>query len=117
MSILINGMEMPKQMEVQTDKGKLKLWTIRNHKVGQDIQFGAAAIPCDLNFNHDGTIQLSALGRRYTLTDVPTPHGRLIDADKLHSILLDMWQSDCNQSFIDAIREVGGMPTIIEAEE
>ena len=49
--------------------------------------------------------------------EIPTPHGRLIDADQLHSILLDMWQSDRNQSFIDAIREVGGMPTIIEAEE
>ncbi len=58
--------------------------------------------------------ELKDLRTRY---NIPTPHGRLIDADKLHSILLDMWQSDCNQSFIDAIREVGGMPTIIEAEE
>lgn len=87
MSVLIKGMDMPKQTEVQTDKGTLKLWTIRNWKVGQDVQFGAAKIPCDLSFNHDGTIHLSVLGRKYSLTDVPTPHGDLIDRDHLLDIL------------------------------
>lgn len=116
MSLLINGMEMPKQMEVQTDKGKLKLWTIRNHKVGQDVEFGAAAIPCDLIFNHDGTIHLSALGRRYTLTDVPTPHGDLIDRDDLlyeinRSTFVERY--DYNTAYdAAALAE-----TIIEAEE
>lgn len=35
MSLLIKGMDMPKQTDAQTDKGMLKLWTIRNWKVGQ----------------------------------------------------------------------------------
>ena len=74
MSLLIKDMDMPKQTEVQTDKGMLKLWTIRNWKVGQDVQFGAAEIPCDLSFNHDGTIHLSVLGRKYPIVEVPTPH-------------------------------------------
>lgn len=113
MSIQIKGMDMPKQTEVQTDKGTLKLWTIRNWKVGQDVQFGAAKIPCDLSFNHDGTIHLSVLGRKYSLTDVPSPHGRLIDADKLSiSILKAMNNGD--DSVIGLIDKT---PTIIEAEE
>lgn len=87
MNVLIKGMDMPKQTEVQTDKGTLKLWTIRNWKVGQDEQFGAAKIPCDLSFNHDGTIHLSVLGRNYSLSEIPTPHGDLIDRDHLLDIL------------------------------
>lgn len=109
MSLLIKGMDMPKQTEVQTDKGTLKLWTIRNWKVGQDVQFGAAKIPCDLSFNHDGTIHLSVLGRKYSLTDVPAPHGRLIDADAL-----SLWDIDVANYPSNYIKRA---PTIIEAEE
>nr|WP_316621097.1 hypothetical protein [uncultured Ruminococcus sp.] len=109
MSLLIKGMDMPKQTEVQTDKGTLKLWTIRNWKVGQDVQFGAAKIPCDLSFNHDGTIHLSVLGRKYSLTEVSTPHGRLIDADDIDNITV-VCTNRGTLKRIDA-------PTIIEAEE
>ena len=117
MSILINGMEMPKQTEVQTDKGTLKLWTIRNWKVGQDIEFGAAEIPCDLSFNHDGTIHLSVLGRKYSLTDVPAPHGELIDRDVL---LRDHVHKDDMMAYCDNFvyeTAIEDMPTIIKAEE
>lgn len=113
MSLLIKGMYMPKQTEVQTDKGILKLWTIRNWKVGQDLQFGAAKIPCDLSFNHDGTIHLSVLGRKYSLTDVPAPHGRLIDADKLAIAVLEVMNQRTDISVIGLIDRA---PTIIEAE-
>ena len=112
MSILINGMEMPKQIK----EDERVLWNIRNEKVGQDEQFGAAEIPCSLIFNHDGTIHLSALGRRYTLTDVPTPHGDLIDKDVLlreHVHEDDMMAYCDNFVYETAIED---MPTIIKAE-
>lgn len=115
MSLLIKGMYMPKQTEVQTDKGILKLWTIRNWKVGQDSQFGAAKIPCDLSFNHDGTIHLSVLGRKYSLTDVLAPHGRLIDADSLIEYINKELKGD---EYIQRMfrRIIKSRPTVIEAE-
>ena len=118
MNLIIKGMEMPKQTEVQTDKGTKKLWTIRNWKVSQDEQFGAAEIPCYLSFNHDGTIHLSVLGRKYSLTDVPTPHGRLIDADRLIAVLKST--TAISQSDYDLFNHIVGLtehqPTVIEAE-
>ena len=130
MSILIKGVDMPKQTEVQTDKGTLKLWTIRNWKVGQDVQFGAAKIPCDLSFNHDGTIHLSVLGRNYSLTEVSTPHGDLIDKD----LLLKEYEPDPEEEqrmkeeslenyilmtkIVDIVtKNINEMPVIIEAEK
>ena len=125
MSLMIKGMDMPKQTEVQTDKGALKLWTIRNWKVGQDVQFGAAKIPCDLSFNHDGTIHLSVLGRKYSLTDVPAPHSRLIDADKLMKVIEEndytlssrLNTIDRGMFTIGIKQAIDESPTIIEAEE
>lgn len=123
MSLLIKGMDMPKQTEVQTDKGTLKLWTIRNWKVGQDVQFGAAKIPCDLSFNHDGTIHLSVLGRKYSLTEVSTPHGRLIDADRLYETIEQMEgfgtidnENDVVLSAVEVLTAIDEAPTIIKAE-
>lgn len=116
MSILINEMDMPKQTEVQTDKGTLKLWTIRNWKVGQDVQFGAAKIPCDLSFNHDGTIHLSVLGRKYSLTDVPAPHGDLIDRDDVIEELTG-FSLVTQMNMNGLILRVEQADTIIEAEE
>lgn len=59
------------------------------------------------------------------LVEVPTPHGRLIDADKLHKVMYHrafetdgdtMWQSGCWVRY-RAIEQVqDSQPTIIEAE-
>ena len=61
-----------------------------------------------------------------TLDDVLTPHGRMIDADKLHEATYHrafgtdgdtMWQSGCWVRY-RAIEQVqDSQPTIIEAEE
>lgn len=113
MSILINGMEMPKQIK----EDERDVWNIRNEKVGIDIQFIEGELPCTLIFKHDGTIHLSALGRRYTLTNVPTPHGDLIDKDVLlreHVHEDDMMAYCDNFVYETAIED---MPTIIKAEE
>lgn len=60
------------------------------------------------------------------LVEVPTPHGRLIDADELHKAMYHrafetdgdtMWQSGCWVRY-RAIEQVqDSQPTIIEAEE
>lgn len=79
------------------------------------------------HFNDDGTAEMVAVGypqKRYPLVEVP-PHGRLIDADKLHKATYHrafetdgdtMWQSGCWVRY-RAIEQVqDSQPTIIEAE-
>lgn len=108
MSLLIKGMEMPKHAIKNGTDDTLYRSCVIVHPDGT-AELILDSISADMfSFEH----KLN----RFPLVEIPTPHGRLIDADKLHSILLDMWQSDYNQSFIDTIRDVGGMPTIIEAE-
>lgn len=83
MSLMIQGMNMPKQSIVKTDIGKLKLWAIRDERFNRYNQFGAAVVPCDLRFAHDGTITIDILGKKYPVVDVPSHHGDLISRDKL----------------------------------
>ena len=51
------------------------------------------------------------------LSEVPTPHGDLIDKEQLKQLLLDLWQSRCNYTISDLIREIVDIKPIIEAEE
>lgn len=60
------------------------------------------------------------------LIEIPTPHGRLIDADALETVFKDMAKCEWNQkafpiswayAFEDAIDEIHDAPTILEAEE
>lgn len=80
------------------------------------------------HFNDDGTAEMVAVGypqKMYSLVEVP-PHGRLIDADKLHKAMCHrafetdddiMWQSGCWVRY-RAIEQVqDSQPTIIEAED
>lgn len=52
------------------------------------------------------------------LVEVPTPHGRLIDADTLTKALEKRWNVDDDQDFANKSvwRELENAPTIIEAE-
>lgn len=97
MSILIRGMEMPK---------------------------GNSTI--NLLIYSDGRIFTGHLNDdKYSAVEVPTPHGRLIDADALHDAMYNrafetdgdtMWQSGCWVRY-RAIEQVhDSQPTIIEAE-
>ena len=97
MSILINGMKMPKNGLYQIQDGKIHAYRGKGGKT-----------------------------EGYDLIEVPTPHGRLVDADKLHKATYHrafetdgdtMWQSGCWVRY-RAIEQVqDGMSTIIEAEE
>lgn len=97
MSVLIRGMNMP-----------------RNCLMCQFHGFGGHKnefIVCSLTGRSEG--QLSNVPD-CPLVEVPTPHGRLIDAEKLFKkgINLD-WSL---QKWVSEV-DIGLMPTIIEAEE
>ena len=97
MSILIKGMEMPKACSD----------CFAERCIGSD--FG-----CDiLGFDDANTTCFTRERRKdCPLISVPTPHGRLIDADALKE---DYWKEDGEPMFSES--RIKAAPTIIEAEE
>ena len=95
MSILIKGMEMPKHAGVNEDKDTVYRCIVIAHPDNSaelviDTEF---ASPYDNGHNV----------KRYLLVEVPTPHGRLIDADILIKVLqdtLDNYPDNCNDGKI-----------------
>lgn len=69
---------------------------------------------CYLYVNSDGTADLEIKGKDYPVKNVPAPHGRLIDADKLSISILKAMN---NGRFDSVIGMIDTAPTIIEAEE
>ena len=104
MSILIKGMEMPKHAGVNEDKDTVYRCIVIAHPDNSaelviDTEF---ASPYDNGHNV----------KRYPLVEVPTPHGRLIDADELEKCVHE-WYDVGEYVFADTIRNA---KTIIEAE-
>lgn len=100
MSLIINGMSLPKHSAVNGKKDTAYRCVVLAHpdntvELVIDTEFSS---PYDNGHNV----------QRYPLTEVPTPHGRLIDADNLKCPL--SWQGEIVRA---TIREA---PTIIEAE-
>ena len=112
MSLIINGMSLPKHADVNGEKDTAYKCLILAHSDNsvELVIDTAFASPYDNGHN----IQ------RYPLTEIPTPHGRLIDADELSKKLerhRDMCGDIETQYGIDtAIRILNNTPTIIEAE-
>ena len=104
MSVLIKGMEMPKHAGVNEDKDTVYRCIVIAHPDNSaelviDTKF---ASPYDNGHNV----------KRCPLVEVPTPHGRLIDADELETHV-DNWWDIGEYVFADTIRNAD---TIIEAE-
>ncbi len=53
------------------------------------------------------------------IVEVPTPHGRLIDADAFEATVQDLWMENeiSNSDWIGFRETLNSIPTIIEAEE
>lgn len=93
MSVIIKGMEMPKNcMEC-------------------DLHFTARGLDEECIFSND-TVEDCTERRLYRcpLVEIPTPHGRLIDADYINGSGLIEWQ----KSIVKA--EISQAPTVVEAE-
>lgn len=104
MSVLIKGMEMPKHVAVNGEKDTAYKCVILAHPDNSvelviDIKFASA-------YDNGHNIQ------RYLITEIPTPHGRLIDADEIEKCVHE-WYDVGEYVFADTIRNAD---TIIEAE-
>lgn len=104
-SVLIKGLKLPKHATVNGEKDTVYKCVILAHpdntaELVIDSKFASA-------YDNGHNIQ------RYPLTEIPTPHGRLIDADALQE------EADSQPCFwkgaIDELM-VRNAPTIIEAE-
>ena len=104
MSVLIKGMEMPKHVAVNGEKDTAYKCVILAHPDNSvelviDTKFASA-------YDNGHNIQ------RYPITEIPTPHGRLIDADEIEKCVHE-WYDVGEYVFADTIRNAD---TIIEAE-
>ena len=102
MSLIIKGLRLPKHADVNGEKDTAYKCLILAHSDNsvELVIDTAFASPYDNGHN----IQ------RYPLTEIPTPHGRLIDADYINGSGLIEWQ----KAIVKA--EISQAPTIIEAE-
>lgn len=115
MSVLIKGIKLPQHAAVNGDKDTAYKCVILSHPDSSvehviDSKFASP-------YDNGHKIQ------RYPLTELPTPHGRLIDADILESFLGKYWREEfphyeANYRRIadDSEYFVQRAPTIIEAE-
>ena len=104
MSLIIKGMSLPKHADVSGEKDTAYKCLILAHSDNSvelviDTKFASA-------YDNGHNIQ------RYPLTEIPTPHGRLIDADEIEKCVHE-WYDVGEYVFADTIRNAD---TIIEAE-
>jgi len=109
MSVLIKGMEMPQHAAVNGEKDTAYKCVILAHPDNSvelviDTKFASA-------YNNGHNIQ------RYPITEIPTPHGKLIDADKLVWFIDNHIASGKKWVEFETIKDmINSLPTIIEAE-
>lgn len=111
MSLIIKGMEMPKHAAVDGEKDTVYKCAVLAHP-DNTVELVIDEIFVTPYYNgHDI--------HRYPLTEIPTPHGRLIDADRIYDLVENRYRMSCGiehrceRDLLDLICE---MPTIIEAE-
>ena len=109
MSVIIKGMKLPQHADVNGEKDTAYKCVILAHPDNSvelviDIKFASA-------YDNGHNIQ------RYPITEIPTPHGRLIDADKLVWFIDNHIASGKKWVEFETIKDmIYSIPTIIESE-
>jgi hypothetical protein len=111
MSVIINGMKLPQHAAVNGEKDTAYKCVILAHPDNSvelviDTKFASA-------YDNGHNIQ------RYPITEIPTPHGRLIDADISVGSYVETWTCNCTEfgaQRVMAVDDLKYLPTIIEAE-
>lgn len=112
MSLIIKGMKLPKHADVNGEKDTAYRCIILAHPDNSvelviDTEFTSA-------YDNGHNIQ------RYPLAEIPTPHGRLIDADilikGLENVIAITGSEDRLVFVNDVIALIKNLPAIIEAE-
>ncbi len=111
MSLIIKGMNLPQHAAVSGDKDTAYRCIILAHPDNSvelviDTEFATA-------YDNGHNI------KRYPITGIPTPHGRLIDADELTKNMRNYYPSIdhlCCSQHVVTKRDIDCSPTVIETE-
>lgn len=108
MSVLIKGMEMPLHATRNGEKDTAYKCVILAHPGNSvelviDVKFASA-------YDNGHNIQ------RYPITEIPSPHGRLIDADRLLAVLKSMASTSTNVPTEAVLGLIDNQPVIVEKE-
>lgn len=108
MSLIIKGMSLPKHADVNGEKDTAYKCLILAHSDNSvelviDTAFASA-------YDNGHNIQ------RYPLTEIPTPHGRLIDADRLLAVLKSMASTSEYVPAVAVLDLIDHQPVVVEAE-
>lgn len=112
MSLIINGMSLPKHSAVNGEKDTAYRCVILAHSDNTvelviDTEFASS-------YDNGHNVQ------RFSLTKIPTPHGRLIDADKLEREHIEAERGRYGNQFYVGnnrfMQRFDNAPTVIEAE-
>ena len=103
MSVIIKGMKLPQHADVNGEKDTAYKCVILAHPDNSvelviDTKFASA-------YDNGHNIQ------RYPITEIPTPHGRLIDADRFLE-----WLKEFHPNDVAIMSGVKNARTVIEAE-
>lgn len=111
MSILVKGMQMPKNCEECRFA-----YDLNKDEYGN---YDCICVVTNELIAFDGSTGRKVCGDPCPLSKVPTPHGRLIDADAFEKENTYFWERDfVNPKYGDTLADlVNAAPTIIEAEE
>ena len=108
MSVLIKGMEMPKHVSVNGEKDTAYKCVILAHPDN--------SVELVIDIKYASTYDNGHNNQRYPLTEIPSPHGRLIDADALMECRLEPnHYEELKDGYIPDY-DLDFAPTIIEAE-
>jgi len=99
MGVYIKGLNLPKEKDSHYMMAILPNGTGHYTLVANNTSYR------DLKFVEEGEVEV---------IEIPTPHGRLIDADKLEK---KKYHSDITHENAVAVAEIHWLPTVIEAEE
>ena len=108
MSLIIKGMEMPKHVAVNGEKDTAYKCVILAHPDNSvelviDTKFASA-------YDNGHNV------KRYPLVEVPTPHGRLIDADGVLTDLKSMASTNESVPTTAVLELIDHQPVVLKAE-
>lgn len=77
MSLLIEGMKLPKRTKIKTGKWALAVWNVKNELSGKIEQVTEGRFRCELVLKADGTAELSAFGKVFPVIPLSSTFGTL----------------------------------------
>ena len=77
---------------------------------------GPMAFHCILYINPDNSVELSFMGKTFPITNIPVPHGDLIDREILNECCEELMSEPASVAVVNLTAAIGQANPVIEAE-